>query len=130
MGEGLKYFSFGFKVATFYKFSKIVNFTFLYILFHRSYAFFIFYIINYVALVSPHFKCSFPKTYELHSSFHHETGFMCCLTLAVFGEEVQFEIVLVIYLVIKFTKKLYLPMVSSKSNEGSRSFENDCFIKV
>ena len=57
----------------------------------------------------------------IHSSFHHGTGFLCCLTLAVFREGVQFEIVPVI----TFIKKLYLPMVLSESNEGSRNFEND-----
>ena len=47
----------------------------------------------------------------VHSSFHHGTGFLCCLTLAVFGEglkgtvqsvKVQFEIASVI----TFKKKI------------------------
>ena len=61
----------------------------------------------------------------VHSLFHHGTGFLYCLTLAVF-EEVQFEIASVI----TFTKKLYLSMVSSESNEGSRNFESNYFIKI
>ena len=115
--------------------SKIVNFTFLYILFRWSYAFLIFYIISYVAWVSLPFKCIlsawvflyFSKTYEFSALVIPPWNWVPVLSdinsfrrKGVIWNSFRYNI---------YKKKVFADGMC-ESNECSRNFENDSFMKI